>query len=113
MLDDGTLAVFADINEARGDIEFPKVENDDAIFYNERGELLEATFPYRSDRRFLGLRITDDPGPFELAPSPSSDPSAINVALSRAVALKRNKWFASLDDVRAHFGTGSTQGIHD
>jgi len=109
LLDDGTLAVFADLHDARRDVEFPEIESGDTTFYNERGELLIATFPGRSDRRIFGILITNDPGPFELVLSGTPDESAINIALSRAVALQDNQWFGSLEEVRAHFAKVSSE----
>lgn len=99
--DDGRLEVVADVTEARRRFESSDVESGAVRLFDERGRPLTPRFPHRSERRFLGIRLSDDPGPFELEPAPAGDES-LREAFGPTVVLMPNQWFADLEAVRAH-----------
>jgi len=102
-LEDGTILVLADLNEAQREVESFVVEEASVTFYDDAGRLLEPRFPQRSDRRFLGMRIDNNPGPFELILSANSAARPITAALAQATYLAPNEWFATLEELRAYF----------
>jgi hypothetical protein len=99
--EDGTLEVLADEAEARRQFEGAEVDEGAVRFFDASGKALTPRFPNRSERRFLGLHISDDPGPFNLEASDEASES-LQDALGPAVVLMSNPWFADVDAVRAH-----------
>ena len=101
-IEDGTLEVLADRADALSRFEPIDVESGVVLFYDELGRPLTAVFPHRSERRFLGLRIDSDPGPYELESSAEVPVIPLDTALDEAAAMSPNAWFSTLDDVRAY-----------
>jgi hypothetical protein len=66
VLDEPTLLVLADIDEARRQFEPHNVAAGGVTFYDELGAASLRFFPARSDRQFLGILVGDDPGTYEL-----------------------------------------------
>lgn len=99
--EDGTLEVVADVTEARGRFESSDVESGAVRLFDSSGKPLQAQFPNRTERKFLGLRVSSDPGPFELAPASHGD-EMLGQALGPTVVLMPNRWFPNLDAVHAH-----------
>ena len=102
--EDGTLEVLADEAEARRQFQAQDVESGTIRLFDASGNPLAANFPQRSERKFLGVRISSHPGPFHLAPSSAPDAETLADAFGPTVVLMPNKWFANLDAVRAHLG---------
>ena len=102
-LEDGTVDVVADLAEAQRQYEALDVESDVYRFYDGEGAPLQATFPDRRERRVLGVRMGEELGNFVLGPAgPDADP--IEVALEETNVLNANRWFQSLEELRAHLG---------
>lgn len=99
--EDGTLEVVADVAEARGRFEATDVESGAVRLFDAAGKLLQAHFPQRSEKTFLGLRISTEPGPFELVPA-TDQSEHLQQVLGPAVVLMPNRWFPDLDAVHAH-----------
>ncbi|MGH7637122.1 MAG: hypothetical protein ACREOK_05680 [Gemmatimonadaceae bacterium] len=100
--EDGTLEVVADVTEARGRFESSDVESGAVRLFDSRGKPLQPHFPNRTEKKFLGMRMSSDPGPYELAPA-TGDGEMLEQALGPTVVLMPNRWFPSLDAVHAHF----------
>jgi hypothetical protein len=98
--DDGTLEVVADEAEARQKFESFDVESGAIRLFDASGSGLTPVFPERSQRKVLGMRLSEDPGPFDLVPSPA--PERLQEAFGPSVVLMPNRWFKDLDAVRAH-----------
>jgi hypothetical protein len=99
--DDGRLEVVADEDEARRSFEATDVETGVIRFFDSRGEPLTPRFPQRSPKKFLGMSISNDPGPFELVPGGDGEETLLD-ALGPTVVLMKNRWFTDIDAVRAH-----------
>lgn len=100
LLDEPLLLVLTDVGEARREIESLDIEAGGIRFFDEAGRELTPSFPHHSQRRVLGIRVTNDPGPFELQPAASDAPHVLASLLSSEVRLKPNPWFSSLEAVR-------------
>lgn len=103
--DDGALEVVADEPEARRQYEGYDVESGAVRFFDASGNPLTPVFPERSERRFLGMRISNDPGPSDLVPSTERDAEKLQDAFGASVVLMPNRWFKDLDAVRSHLAT--------
>jgi len=101
-IDDGSLSVIADEQEAREKYEAEDVESGAVRLFDSRGKPLEPRFPNRSERKFLGMRISSHPGPFCLAPAQEPGAETLLDAMGPVVVLLPNQWFKDLDAVRAH-----------
>ena len=99
--EDGTLEVVADVSEAHGRFESSDVESGAVRLFDSSGKPLQARFPTRTEKRFLGMRVSSDPGPYELTPATYLD-ETLDEALGPTVVLMPNRWFPSLDAVHAH-----------
>lgn len=99
--EDGTLEVVADVIEARARFESSDVESGAVRLFDAAGKPLEPHFPSRSEKKFLGVRVSSDPGPFELAPAIDGS-EMLDDALGPTVVLMPNRWFPNLDAVHAH-----------
>ena len=100
--EDGRLEVVADEAEARQQFEGFDVESGAIRLYDASGKQLTQVFPKRSTKKFLGMRISDDPGPFNLVPSTERDAERLQDALGPTVVLMPNRWFENLDAVQDH-----------
>lgn len=109
--DDGTLQVVADEEEARRQFEGFDVESGAIRLFDSSGNPLTPSFPERSERKFLGMRVSNDPGPFQLKPA-DKDVEKLQEALAVSVVLMPNQWFKDLDAVRAHLGSGELRPRH-
>jgi len=101
------LIVLADLAQAQCEVEVYEAESSDTRFFDERGVPLDVAFPDRSDRRFLGILATNDPGPYTLVPAASQRPHLRSV-LPGVRRIEPNPWFASLIDVRRHLEAPGT-----
>ena len=101
-IDDGSLSVVADEEEARQKYESTDVESGAVRLFDSGGRPLAPRFPNRSEKRFLGMRIASDPGPFTLTPAAESDAESLLDAMGPIVVLVPNRWFKDLDSVKAH-----------
>jgi len=100
LTDERPLAVVSDVLEATRRYEGYDVESGDVVFYDERGRRLTPTFPYRSETRILGLRVTEDSGPYELTVEREGHPDVLS-ELDTVAYLEENPWFECLDEIRA------------
>ena len=100
-VDDGTLEILADADQARRDYEGIDVEAGIVNFYDERGTPLVARFSVPNRRgRFLGLFPWVESGVFDLVPAPGGTADPFALALFEAVSLGPNGWFGSLDQLK-------------
>lgn len=99
--EDGTLEVVADVTEARGRFESSDVESGAVRLFDSSGKPLQPVFPNRTEKKFLGMRVSSDPGPYELAAA-TDDDERLDQALGPTVVLMPNRWFPNLDAVHAH-----------
>ena len=100
--EDGTLQVVADVDEARRHFEANDVESGAIRLFDQMGRPLSAVFPHRSERKFLGIRVSDDRGQYDLVTSEQNAVEALGAVLETAVVLMPNPWFADLAAVRLH-----------
>jgi hypothetical protein len=100
--EDGTLEVVADEAEARQHFEAFDVEGGAIRLFDEAGRPLSPVFLQRAERTVLGMRVSDDPGPFTLRPSSEPGAETLRDAFGPSVVLMPNRWFKDLDAVNAH-----------
>lgn len=100
-VEDGTVEVL-DGPAAAQRYEPVDVESQVLVFYDEDGTWLQPRFA-RPNRRH-SFRLLPEKGSFELERSTEVNPGIdpFFVALSEAVDLKPNKYFASLEAIRQH-----------
>jgi hypothetical protein len=103
--DERGLEIFDDANAANVEIEGYDVESGAVVFYDERGCRLVPRFPHRSTTRIFGLRVSNDPGPYEFELSPDSRPALLE-ELGTVRFLSENRWFKSIDEVRQALEAG-------
>lgn len=103
--EDGTLQIVADVQEARRHFESSDVESGAITLFDEAGRPLAPVFPQRSERRILGVRVSGDPGPYDLVPDRATGAESLGDVLVRANVLMPNPWFADLASVRLRFQT--------
>ena len=101
--EDGTLQVVADIDDARRHFQSNDVESGAIRLFDDAGRPLTPVFPHRSDRKFLGIRISDEPGPYDLVAHDADVSHSLGAVLDEANVLMPNPWFANLAAVRVHF----------
>jgi hypothetical protein len=105
VLEDGEVLLLADLAAARREIEVYEAESGDAACYDGDGRPLVPRFPSRAERRLLGIRLDSGPSSYELVPAAAeTDQPPLRAVLARATELRPNPWFATLGDLRAHFG---------
>jgi hypothetical protein len=110
LLEEPTLLVLGDIVEVRREIEPLDAADSGFRFFDEQGRALTPTFPHRSGRRFLGMLLDNDPGPYELLPAPAGSPSTLEAALTPKIGIHPNSWFSSIDEVRRHLAAARPTG---
>ena len=101
-IDDGRLEVLEDVNQARQEYASDDIDSGTIRLFDASGNPLTAVFPARTERKFLGMVISDDPGPFELVPSVEPGAEKLLDAFGPSVVLMPNRWFRDVDAVRAH-----------
>jgi hypothetical protein len=101
-LEDGTLVVHETAADAVRDYEGIDVESGVVHFYDDSGTPLSARFttPNRTGKT-LGLIPWVESGTYQLVPDPASGADPIALALHETSVLEPNRWFASLDEVKA------------
>ena len=99
-LDDSTLDVIANLEEAQRDYEGIDVESGVFQFFDETGIYLEPYFtePNKTGR-FLGILSWVKSGQFELVPNTETDED-INLYLAETSEINPNPFFSSLEEVR-------------
>jgi len=100
--EDGTLQVVADIDDARRHFRPDDVESGAIRLYDSAGRPLSPVFPHRSDRKVLGIRVSDDPGAYDLVAMDADTPDSLRAVLDEANVLMANPWFADLASIRDH-----------
>ena len=101
-LDDGTLDVIANLQEAQRNYEGIDVESGIFQFFDERGIYLEPQFtePNKTGR-FLGIFQWVESGQFKLVRQTETDED-INLYLAETSEINPNPYFSNLEEVR-HF----------
>jgi hypothetical protein len=107
-IDDGRLEVLEDIAAARREYASDDIESGTIRLFDDAGNPLTAVFQARSARKFLGMVISDDRGPFDLVPSAQPDAEKLVDAFAPSVVLMPNRWFKDVDAVRAHLATAAS-----
>ena len=102
--DDGRLEVVADVAEARDNFAASDVEAGVIRLFDEHGHYMAPHFPERSEKKFLGMKLSSDPGPLHLKPADASGESLLD-ALGPTIVVMPNRWFKDIDAVRAHLAT--------
>jgi hypothetical protein len=101
--EDGTLEVVADIDDARRHFQRRDVESGAIRLFDAAGNSLRPVFPHRTERKILGVRLSEDPGPYDLVAKESAASESFESVLQEANVLMPNPWFADLAAVRSHF----------
>ena len=103
-IEDGTLAIHADIAEVQREYEGIDVESGVIRFYDASGTYLEPIFttPNRISRRFL-LFTSVLSGTYDLRAAPNADEDPIWVYLVETSSLEPNPYFATVAEVKAYF----------
>ncbi|MEZ0223519.1 MAG: hypothetical protein ACAH83_03115 [Alphaproteobacteria bacterium] len=101
-LEDGTMDVVENLAEAQRAYEGVDVEGGVFVFYNDRGVYLEPRFtvPNRYGK-FLWLFDWSSSGVYELVPNPGAPEDPIWLALFETHSLNPNRFFKTLDEVKA------------
>ena len=101
-LEDSTLEIIEDVAEARRRYEGIDVESDVVHFFDENGRPLKPHFtvPNRSGKYFGIVRWVES-GVYDLVLDPDPPADSIEIALLETSLMEPNRWFASLDAVRA------------
>lgn len=101
-LEDGTLMIHESAADACRQYEGIDVESGVVHFYDESGTPLSPRFatPNRTGK-WLGLIRWVVSGTYELVPDPASGADPIALALYETSVLEPNRWFASLDELKA------------
>ena len=102
-LDDSTLDVIANLEEAQRNYEGIDVEDGVYQFFDVTGSYLEPRFiePNKTGR-FLGIVSWVESGQFELIPNTETDED-INLYLAETSEINPNPYFSSLEEVRQFF----------
>ncbi len=104
-LEDGTLELIADADEARRTYEGVDVEAGVVQFYDEQGNPLQPRFSVPNRRgRALGLISWVESGVYDLEPATDPAIDSFAMALAEAVSLAPNPWFDTLAALRIHVG---------
>jgi len=98
--DEARLSAFRDAKEAQAHFEGFDAESGAISLFAADGSPLDATFPRRDNRRFLGMRLYNDPGPFEVVRAAQERPGLL-ARLPEVRALEQNPYFSSLAEVRS------------
>jgi hypothetical protein len=107
--DDGGLTVYESAAEAIRDWEGIDVESGAVHFYDQQGTCLEPRFSKPNRRgKWLGLVGWVESGTYELIPNARSEQDPFALALFEVGFLNPNKWFSSLDQLKAAM---SAQGV--
>lgn len=101
--EDGTLEVVADLEEARRHFERRDVESGAIRLFDAGGKSLSPVFPHRSERKVLGFRVSEDPGPYDLVVRDTVAAESFEAVLEEANVLMPNPWFPDLAALRSHF----------
>jgi len=101
-LEDGMLEIVEDVAEARRRYEGIDVESDVVQFFDENGRRLKPHFtvPNRSGKYFGIIRWVES-GVYDLVPDPDPAADSIEIALLETSLMEPNRWFASLEAVKA------------
>jgi len=99
--DDGRLEVVENVSEARDNFAATDVEAGVIRLFDEAGRYMAPHFPERSERKFLGLKLSSDPGPFHLHP-PTATAEQLLDELGPTIVVMPNRWFKDIDAVKAH-----------
>ncbi len=100
-IEDGTLDVVADIEEARRQYEGVDVESGVFTFYDDRGTYLRPDFVVPNKYgSFLGLIEWSESGIFDLVVDPDADGDPLWLSLYETEAVNPNPWFDSLKEVK-------------
>jgi hypothetical protein len=105
--DDGRLEVVADEAEARNNFAASDVEAGVIRLFDENGKVMTPTFPDRKSKKFLGMTLSSDPGPFHLMPS-GADGERLLESLGPTIVVMPNRWFKDIDAVKAHLAARAT-----
>src|SRR5262245_37916725 len=89
-MDDGSLDVVADENEAKAKFDPDNVESGVVRIFDANGKPLAATF--------------SKPGAYSLAPDKTAGAETLQQAFGPILALMANKYFKDIDAVYAHLG---------
>lgn len=100
-VEDGTLSVYANAEEAQSAYEGADVENGVVKFYRRDGVFLAPMFttPNRYGK-FLGLFPWVESGVYKLVPDPAADEDPLALALFETSVLDANPWFSSLEALK-------------
>jgi len=97
--DDQTVSIYPDLASVQGECEAIDVEEGAFHFFDELGRRLVPRFtaPVKRSRSFFGIRSIGG-GNFELDLDPE-DQSSFETSLANAVAIERNRWFSTLEEL--------------
>lgn len=103
-IENGTLAIHADVAEIQREYAAIDVESGVIRFYDVDGTYLAPVFtiPNRIQRHFIFFK-TIVSGEYNLQPSSEKREDPIWLCLVETSYLEPNSYFASLADVKAHF----------
>jgi hypothetical protein len=99
--DDGRLEVVDSVAEARDNFAAADVEAGVIRLFDDRGRYMAPHFPERSEKKFLGMKMSSDPGPFHLKPAEATAEKLLD-ELGPTIVVMPNRWFKDIDAVKAH-----------
>ena len=98
----GTLEIYGSTADAILQYEGIDAEDGNVVFYDERGVYLEPRFSIPNRRGgLLGFIGWVKSGTYDLIPAPGADVDSFALALYETQVLEPNRWFASLEDLKA------------
>ena len=104
--DDGRLEVVEDVAAARDNFAAADVEAGVIRLFDETGHYLAPHFPDRSEKKFLGMKLSSDLGPFHLQPAAPGADTLLD-ELGPTIVVMPNRWFKDIDAVKAHLSSAA------
>ena len=104
-LDDNSLDIINDSNDAKREYEGIDVEAGTYQFFNENGISLNPIFskPTKHYKELFGLFHSVQSGEYDLIVSNDIDNNLFQKKLLKVEFLNENKWFKSLDEIREKY----------
>ena len=108
-IEDGTIDIIENESEARVLYEGIDVESKVYDFYNDKGIYLKpvSTKPNIEKKYLFGLFCSVESGEFILKESPKEQEESFQQMLTDAIALNKNKYFKSFEELKIKYATNT------
>ena len=104
-IEDGTLDIVENLQEARKNYESIDVESGVYEFFDAQGVRLQPVFtvPNKYSKWLFGLFKTMESGVYNLETSKEATGDSFLTMLEETIALNPNKWFSSLEEIKSKY----------